>query len=415
MKNRVLSLLLTGTMLLLTACGGHTHSASGGWVSDLENHWHLCECGEKVDAAAHAMENDVCTVCGTEIMTYESGEKQMLTYNEYGDCTQYVSYAADGSVDYEERVEYTYDADGNKLFEKGFSGEEVSYEREYALNASGEVYLSGEVTYWEDGTRDASEYDENGNTLCYTSYNADDSVNYRYEYEYSPEADWMLEKTYEGDRLIGEQEFLMDEEGNQNTIRYIYYYEDGTSSLTEYDEYGNETLEAVYGADGTLESSQRYENEYDADGNQTLRRTYEGDRLAEEMEFLFGSDEDGSWSMSGKTTVYHEDGTRTVSDSDLEATWATEITYAADGSVIEELRYEYLRDESGEAIGSKGYKNGRLFVETQAITSPDGVPGMLWIDYAEDGTKTVAEYDDTFELVKETVYDAAGNVISESE
>ena len=43
-----------------------------------------------------------------------------------------------------------------------------------------------------------------------------------------------------------------------------------------------------------------------------------------------------------------------------------------------------------------------------------GEEEYLTINY-EDGTKTVAEYDDTFELVKETVYDAAGNVISESE
>ena len=415
MKNCVLSLLLAGTMLLLTACGGHTHSASGGWSSDLENHWHRCECGEKVDAAAHTIENDVCTVCCTEIMIYEGGEKQLLTYNEYGACTQNVFYEADGSVGYEERFEYTYDADGNKLSCKSFSGETLNYEEEYALNASGESYLFKETTCWEDGTSSVNEYDEDGNTLRSTSYDAEGNPDYSYEYEYSPEAGWMREKAYEGDRLTSEQEFLMDEEGNQITIRYVYYNEDGSFSVSEYDERGKETLEAYYDAEGKLESEAHYENEYDAEGNLILRRTYEGDRLTEEMEFLFGADENGSWSMSGKTTTYYEDGSKHVEDNDPEGAWATEITYDADGNVVEELRYEYEEDENGEFVGSKGYRDGRLFQEVQTIQGADGeTTGTIWIDYHEDGGRTVTEYDETFELVKETIYDAAGNVVSES-
>lgn len=43
----------------------------------------MCECGEKVDSAAHTLENDVCTVCGTEIVTYEDEMIQLTAYNEY--------------------------------------------------------------------------------------------------------------------------------------------------------------------------------------------------------------------------------------------------------------------------------------------------------------------------------------------
>ena len=72
-------------------------------------------------------------------------------------------------------------------------------------------------------------------------------------------------------------------------------------------------------------------------------------------------------------------------------------------------------NKEGDSTGSKGYKNGKLFEEVQTIVDSDGeVTGVLMISYDEDGTKTISEYDDTFTLVKETVYDAAGNVISES-
>ena len=81
----------------------------------------------------------------------------------------------------------------------------------------------------------------------------------------------------------------------------------------------------------------------------------------------------------------------------------------------EEIRYECEEDEDGESIGSKGYRYGKLFKEVQVIRGADGeTTGRLWIDYYEDGGKTVAEYSDTFDLVRKTIYGAVGNVIRES-
>ena len=197
-------------------------------------------------------------------------------------------------------------------------------------------------------------------------------------------------------------------------LKEISYNEDGSWIGAEYDLYENQVIEIHSNANGNVELDRRFEHTYDEDGNKTLTKTYDNGVLVEEVEFWVGSDEDGTWSMSGKTTTYHEDGSKTVSDGDLEATWSSETTYDAAGNVVEELRYEYTQDENGEATSTKGYKNGKLFVETQAITTEEGEPGILWIDYEEDGSKTVTEFDENFELVKETVYDAAGNVISET-
>lgn len=68
---------------LCTICGfeiapaqEHVHEAGENWVTDEENHWKTCACGEKMDAAPHAWdegtENEdttityVCTECGAE-------------------------------------------------------------------------------------------------------------------------------------------------------------------------------------------------------------------------------------------------------------------------------------------------------------------------------------------------------------
>ena len=271
-----------------------------------------------------------------------------------------------------------------------------------------------EIISFYDGTGQLAVYDDKGNCIRYGMYDEDGSRMYGSEYEYSEDGSWMLEKQYEGDHLVAEQKILLEED-MQITLKYVMYNEDGSYAVTEYDRYGNETLEGNYDTAGNAEYERSYINEYDTDGNRTLRLTYENGRLIEEMAFVFGQDEDGNiWSQSGKTTTYHEDGTKTVADGDQAATWSSEITYDADGNVVEDIRYEYLYDENGESVGSKGYRNGALFVEVHNIVDEEGEAiGFLWTDYNEDGTKIVREYNAEFAVVSETTYDADGNVVSE--
>lgn len=413
MKKRFLTTLMAGAMLLtMTACG-HTHTPSADWAADRENHWFTCECGEKVEASAHTVKNDVCTVCGSQIYTYDDGSSYLAVYNTRGDLIRALSYAPDGTVENDETVAYVYGEDDGMLNRKSYVSGVLNVETEYGRTADGEVCEIRNIYYSEDGRRDISEYDEQGNFLGNYYYDADGTLTGAYVYEYAPDGSWMNETAYEGERKMYQTEYRI-KDGCQEIIRYTSYEEDGSISLTEYDEMGNESLVASYGPNGETLSHLRYESEYDADGNRTLCRTYENDRLTQEMEYVFGSDEYGSWSMSGKTTTYHEDGTKTVSDGDVEATWSSEITYAVDGTVLEEIRYEYLRDENGNDLGSKGYRNGKLFKEATVIQDADGnTTSVLMTDYNEDGTKTVREYADAFELVKEIIYDADGSVISE--
>lgn len=340
MKKKIVTAGLIGILLAAAAaCGDaqdaastHTHVIVGGWQMDAEKHWHVCENGENVDEEPHKLENDVCTVCGSEIFTYEDGSAQLAVYDEQGNCTQLSVYGTDGSV---ERTEYEYNEDGS----------------------------------------------------------------------------WMSEKVYTDEVLSAERTYEVDADGLQTPITEILYNEDGSYTGMEYDVFGELVIEVYVDAQGNTEHELRYEHTYDDANHKEKTMTYSDGVLIEETEYINGTNEDGSWSMSAKTTVYHDDGTKTVTDSDEELNWFTEITYDAEGNVTEELRYEYEKNEEGEDIGSKGYRNGDLFQEFAQVTNADGeVTGFMEINYAEDGGKTVCEYDENFEVIKETVYDADGNI-----
>ncbi|MBE6032560.1 MAG: hypothetical protein E7224_05140 [Clostridiales bacterium] len=274
-----------------------------------------------------------------------------------------------------------------------------------------------EIFTYEDGSvQQLSIYNENGDQTRCVGYTPEGEEEFCYEYQYGAPGEMTYSWEYYNGVLTAEYEYAKNAEGVSFTAKSVSYNEDGSYSVYKYDEYDNETFEGYYDAAGQAESEFVYENTYDADGNRTLRCTYENGELIEEMEYIFGSDEFGSWSMSGKTTTYHGDGTYTVSDGDFEATWSSEITYDGDGNVLNEIRYEYEYDENGENIGSRSYENGVLTEEMEAIIGADGeTTGLLRTIYEEDGSKTVRELNAEFDLVSETVYDAAGNVVSQEE
>ena len=55
MRKIFLIMLMLSGLLFFTSCmqDGHTHSFGTQWAVDAENHWHVCDCGEKNDLAAH--------------------------------------------------------------------------------------------------------------------------------------------------------------------------------------------------------------------------------------------------------------------------------------------------------------------------------------------------------------------------
>ena len=431
MKKHLFSVLLL-CAALLTACGKsnsptqpdtpapdstdvHTHTPTIDWVCDFDNHWRICECGEELEKGAHTLQEVNCTVCGSELIVWDEGVKQITVYNDYGDCCQFTYYDADGNVTSDERLHYVYNADGKFTSMKAYLNGFCYSDYEYLLRADGSVYMATQTSYFEDGSYQVDTYDENFNTTRTIYYDAFEKREIDHRYTYSEDGSRMTEQTYQDGVLTYEQECRWNnEEGCWEIIAEWAHGDDGSIAST-YDDFGNLLSEIYYNPDGSLEVEYAYENVYTPDGNRILKRTFTNGMLTQEMEYIHGTDPDGStWSQSGKTTDYYEDGSYTVHDGDLESTWTSDITYDADGKVIYDLRYEYLYNDNGDSIGSKGYENGRLTTEYTAILDENGESiGLITTDYHEDGTKTVCEFDEQLSLVSETNYTADGSVISD--
>lgn len=263
-----------------------------------------------------------------------------------------------------------------------------------------------EVLTYEDGSAQVAFYNAQGNYTDLTYYYADGSCD-RMEFAYNDDATWMEVKYYVNDFLTQEGTYSVDADGLQSPITEISYGEDGSYYGTEYDAFGELIIEIYTDAEGNTTQEMRYEHTYDADGNKEKTLCYTNGVLTEETEFLHFEDAEGSWSISGKNTIYNEDGSKVVSESDYEnSTWSTQTTYDAEGNVTEELRYEYEKDENGEDSHSRGYKNGVLFQEAYPTYDENGEGnGFVFVEYDEDGGKTVTEYDKNFDVINETVYE----------
>lgn len=85
-------------------------------------------------------------------------------------------------------------------------------------------------------------------------------------------------------------------------------------------------------------------------------------------------------------------------------------SYDADGNVTSDLRYEYEYDADGNKVLEKYYADGVLMEET---VYEAGIP-VQYTAYYEDGTKTVAEYDEDGNIVHSVYYDVDESVASET-
>ena len=318
MKKMILMILC---LLLLAGCTGntlpdttegteHTHTPGTQWDRDAVSHWHLCECGEKLDTAEHTLTEDVCTVCGSEVWVMD-GSADVCNYNEYGEMVRWSSYDGAGTVMADWVYEFEYDENGNMLscdtFEQGVLMEESEYTTE-----SGMSVLTKSTSYYDDGSWFVNEYDEIGNVTTLLSYDAEGNL-----------------------VLEGHYEFKTDAEGASYNSKSTEHYDDGTRSVAEYNEYGDNISRILYDADGNVEVEEIYEWEYDEEGNWLFGKTYENGVLTKEITFATGQDDYGWWTYPETVVEYFEDGSRTVSKYDVNDELISEITYDAAGNIVE--------------------------------------------------------------------------------
>ena len=59
---------LKNVWVVARTVGNHEHDFTGEWKSNATKHWKECACGEIADEADHSLENNVCSVCGYEVV-----------------------------------------------------------------------------------------------------------------------------------------------------------------------------------------------------------------------------------------------------------------------------------------------------------------------------------------------------------
>ncbi len=107
------------------------------------------------------------------------------------------------------------------------------------------------------------------------------------------------------------------------------------------------------------------------------------------------------------------DGSYDVMNYDENHNILRQSTYASDGTVTE-FTTEYVYDENGNIISSKGYENGVLYTEDEYMIDPDGNQIQTRSTmYLSDGLKQVTEYNGP-EIARIDTYYADGSLYYES-
>ena len=287
---KMMILLLTAVLLL---CGcqqtePHTHAPDSFWDRDAQQHWHGCSCGEKIEAAAHTMDEEgLCTVCGCVVGVGED-VVAVINYDEQGNPVRRTLFAATGeSLD--ERYTYTTDENG--------------------------TYRSGIVAtgHHNDGShRREEDLDCYGNQLAVRSFD---------------EAGNLLWKT--------EMEYVQSGEGYFRCVKSTgYNAEDGITTVTTFD--ADDRIDTIqrWDASGNLVENRRYEREFDHEGNMLWMKEYDGDRLTRETVFAYW--ESGAMKIFHvhTSTAYHADGTKTVTEYNKYEEIVGTTTYDAAGNPI---------------------------------------------------------------------------------
>lgn len=307
MYKKTLSILLAGVLTLtaFSACSEkHTHLSNDPWEFDLSNHWKTCaECEEHFDEGSHSLDEDNnCTVCGTQIIDW-GDTKSAYLFNEDGDPVNLSDYDADGNLVSQTITRYTYDDNGNLTHSITTIDGTVTEENSYTT-ANGETVLSQNVNYWEDGSKSVSDYDANENAVRVTSYGTSGEMEWQDDYEYALAADgeWYevkcTEVSTDGSKIVSEQ----NENGNQTHVVHYdvdgsvifdraweYTYDDeGQWQVVKYYESGVLSTESVYKTAATEDGTVTYPETvtaYNEDGTTTVTAYDENDNILQQTTY----------------------------------------------------------------------------------------------------------------------------------
>ena len=174
------------------------------------------------------------------------GGKLEAQYNPMGDIIVRVWYDEAGNETRVDTWEYEYNEAGQDDWQKQYTDGVLVYEitgyGEYNTSEFSMRYPECIIEYYEDGTRLEQKYGSNGEVETETSYSAGGDVVevLTYTYETYEDGNWKAIQVFNGDKLVQDKQYARtaDDSGSYLETETVYN-EDGTTTVTTYDEEGN--------------------------------------------------------------------------------------------------------------------------------------------------------------------------------
>ena len=331
----------------------------------------------------------------------------------------------------------------------------------------------GSEVWMYDSGAEVYNYTENGEFLRITAYDPDGAVvqDMRWDYEYDADGNCTKVTSYYDDVPVEVTEYHIGAAEGEAAYTRTVYYDDGTTSVGEFTEYGETIRNTEYAADGT--ESVRMESEFaEVDGTRYVAKeltyysgvlglireynqygddllfrevdengntvsemsheyTYSADGIKENSKFFvngvlvqddfytFVENDFGGDVVNTRGLYYNEDGTvEETIYSEASGYNETEkiILYDADGTTLSEANFEMTFDQDGNLLTRNTYIDGVLAAEEvfEVINTDELYTHYCKTQtiYNEDGTKQVTEFDQDGETVSDTLYDANGNAVA---
>ena len=395
--------IAAGIFLLAMLAGCGSKEASVGTAESTE-HVHVAEAGWDRNAAEHWQ---VCQ-CGEKLDVQEHTLDETVRCPV---CESDVWVYEDGWADV-----MNYDAYGNLLRSSAYEGDTLLSEMmaEYEYDADGNML--SEKQYYDGVLSSENTYQMNGEGefvyLRSVFYN-DDRSYFVNEYDQNGNITYVCEIDVSG-AVINESkmEYALDANGCYYQVKLEDILEDGTIYTSTYDDHGENISRVKIDAEGNVVFEEAYEREYDEAGNMLWEKTYRNGMLANEIVSYAEVTTEDYWCRYPEQIIeYYEDGTRLVSEYGNNTMVAKEIFYNADGSVGYENIYVYETFEDGNWSRIQILKDGKLSVDQEYAVSEDGWSYKVKeTEYFEDSSYSVTEFNEWDEVLSVTMYDASGNV-----
>lgn len=328
-----------------TTTTDHNHVAVGAWDRNATEHWQLCEDGEKFNVGVHTLnEESTCTVCNSYFMQWDDHSVSIYDKDSHGETVRCTVYDADGNVEYEAINDIVYD-DGNKVFEKTYENGILTGETSY--NANGDILFN--VFYQEDGNqilREEYEYavNEDGESYIgkYTVYDYEEGcVDVVETNDHGEVVSWQS-LDLEGNEIFCRIfEYAVDENGDCYESKITTTdYESGLIYVSEYNVFGDSTIDQIFDLEGNLQTECVWEYTYDENGEyENVKEYIDGRLVFEILSFETYVGEDYFERYPAITVEYLEDGSTTRIEYNRDGS-CTVFEYDAQGNLVSQISYD---------------------------------------------------------------------------